>query len=103
MTYIHNGQYHTDYSEQYMAEQGIDAEDRAAILAQRTFELSGLADQLRAKRNHLLQQADNLINKAIDNGDDPQALRAYRQALRDVPEQEGFPEEVGWPALPALT
>ena len=25
------------------------------------------------------------------------ALKAYRQALRDVPEQPGFPDEVVWP------
>lgn len=28
------------------------------------------------------------------------AWAAYRQALRDVPEQEGFPVEVVWPAKP---
>lgn len=100
MTYIHNGQYHSDYSEEYMAEQGIDAETRAAILAQRDYELATLAEQLRTKRDQLLQQADNLINNAIDNGSDPQALRNYRQALRDVPEQEGFPQGVSWPSLP---
>jgi len=25
---------------------------------------------------------------------------AYRQALRDVPEQEGFPNEINWPTKP---
>ena len=27
---------------------------------------------------------------------------AYRQALRDVPTQEGFPREVAWPDVPAV-
>lgn len=27
-------------------------------------------------------------------------MRAYRQALRDVPQQEGFPDNVVWPTKP---
>ena len=27
-------------------------------------------------------------------------MAAYRQALRDVPEQEGFPETINWPSRP---
>jgi len=27
-------------------------------------------------------------------------LLAYRQALRDVPQQDGFPESIDWPDLP---
>jgi hypothetical protein len=29
------------------------------------------------------------------------AWKAYRQALRDVPEQAGFPSSIDWPATPA--
>lgn len=36
--------------------------------------------------------------------DVPEAIRnaytAYRQALRDVPEQEGFPDNIIWPTKP---
>jgi ethanolamine ammonia-lyase small subunit len=36
--------------------------------------------------------------------DVPEAIRnaytAYRQALRDVPEQEGFPNDIIWPTKP---
>jgi len=28
------------------------------------------------------------------------AFRTYRQLLREVPEQEGFPYEVSWPEKP---
>ena len=31
---------------------------------------------------------------------DQAAWATYRQALRDVPEQDGFPEEVTWPSKP---
>ena len=29
-------------------------------------------------------------------------VMTYRQALRDVPTQEGFPREVVWPEVPAV-
>lgn len=31
------------------------------------------------------------------------AWGAYRQALRDVPQQTGFPESVSWPVVPAVS
>ena len=31
------------------------------------------------------------------------AVRAYRQALRNLETQEGFPAEILWPKLPELT
>lgn len=37
----------------------------------------------RVKRNGLLYEADIMINKALDSGEDVSGLRAYRQALRD--------------------
>ena len=30
-------------------------------------------------------------------------MRLYRQALRDLPEQEGFPQEILWPEMPEIT
>ncbi len=30
----------------------------------------------------------------------PDAWRTYRQALRDVPTQAGFPENINWPTKP---
>ena len=27
-------------------------------------------------------------------------MRTYRQALRDVPQQDGFPADIQWPELP---
>ena len=29
-------------------------------------------------------------------------MRAYRQALRDVPQQDGFPDNVIWPEKPNI-
>ena len=31
-----------------------------------------------------------------------ESVKAYRQALRDLPAQDGFPTDVAWPELPAV-
>lgn len=59
-----------------------------------------IADAVRLDRNTRLHEADTLVNKALDNGVDPGMYRAYRQALRDIPEQAGFPTDVSWPVAP---
>jgi hypothetical protein len=58
------------------------------------------ANKVRTERDYLISQADILINKAEDNEQDASALRQYRQALRDVPQQEGFPFDVVFPENP---
>jgi hypothetical protein len=61
-----------------------------------TDELAAIA---RAKRNALLAETD-----WIQAADVPQATKdlwaPYRQALRDVPEQSGFPTDIVWPVKP---
>lgn len=60
-----------------------------------------VAHEVREQRNALIAKADIMVNKALDKGD-AQAeakARAYRQALRDIPEQVGFPFDVRWPSL----
>ncbi len=59
-----------------------------------------LADEVRLQRDQALYEADTLVNKALDNGVDPGMYRAYRQALRDIPKQTGFPTDVSWPVAP---
>lgn len=56
---------------------------------------------IRAERNARIAEADIAINKAEDAGQDTDVLREYRQALRDVPQQAGFPETVSWPVTPS--
>jgi Phage tail assembly chaperone protein len=60
------------------------------------------ADAARRQRNTLLTDADRVVERAIDtaNASDEKAARAYRQALRDVPAQRGFPLEIEWPECP---
>ena len=54
--------------------------------------------EVRQKRNSLLQQSD--WTQVADAPVDQAAWATYRQALRDVTEQEGFPEAVVWPVAP---
>ena len=62
------------------------------------------AEEARAKRDKLLEESDwtQVLDAPID-AETREAYRVYRQALRDVPEQEGFPETITWPELPAVT
>ncbi len=54
--------------------------------------------EIRKQRNQLLAVSD--WTQVADAPVDQAAWKAYRQALRDVPQQEGFPEDVIWPTPP---
>lgn len=60
------------------------------------------AKAARRQRSALLAEADILVNKAQDSNDDAALAkaRAYRQALRDISKQPGFPANIDWPAKP---
>jgi hypothetical protein len=53
---------------------------------------------IRGKRNMLLAQSD--WTQVADAPVDKATWAAYRQALRDVPAQAGFPHDVTWPEQP---
>lgn len=57
-----------------------------------------LAAEARAKRNTLLAASD--WTQVIDAPVDQAAWATYRQALRDITEQAGFPETINWPVAP---
>lgn len=62
------------------------------------------AQAVRAQRDRLLSQTDYLVSGDYPiSDDDLSAVKTYRQALRDVPAQEGFPDSVVWPELPRVT
>lgn len=56
------------------------------------------AEKVRASRNKKLLLSD--WTQVDDAPVDKQIWAAYRQALRDVPAQSGFPWEVNWPVEP---
>jgi hypothetical protein len=59
------------------------------------------ATRVRADRDKRLAETDwtQLIDSPFSN-DTNGVWQAYRQALRDVPAQEGFPWDVTWPEVP---
>ena len=56
------------------------------------------AAEVRAERNTKLTATD--WTQIADSTADKPAWAAYRQDLRDVPLQVGFPQSVTWPAKP---
>lgn len=58
---------------------------------------------VRAKRDSLISETDYLLASDYPiSAEDLEAVKVYRQALRDVPQQEGFPFDVVWPDLPVI-
>ena len=62
---------------------------------------SMVAEAIRDKRDNLLGETDYyLMPDYPSNPQNLKELKVYRQALRDVPKQEGFPRDVRWPDVP---
>ena len=66
-------------------------------------ETERLTREARAKRDNLLKETVDSVNpmrwEALTELQ-KDAWRAYRQALLDVPQQEGFPTNIVWPEAP---
>ena len=69
----------------------LDAEGIAAKGAEQ-------AKSVREQRNQKLKDSD--WTQVADAPVDQAAWAAYRQALRDIPSQQGFPWDVQWPTQP---
>jgi hypothetical protein len=67
------------------AEYAAGADDRAA-------------EEVRTKRDSLLAASD--WTQVADAPVDQAAWATYRQALRDMPSQAGFPNTINWPVEP---
>ena len=78
--------------------------DAAYLELQEKLITESKADEVRAQRWPLLMDADVLTNMAADSGspEKAQIAASFRQALRDVTDQPGFPWEVVWPAKPVF-
>ena len=57
-----------------------------------------LANAARSKRAALIKETD--IYMLPDYPNVPHGIAEYRQALRDITEQPGFPEVIYWPVKP---
>jgi len=58
---------------------------------------AALAERARATRNALLQETDHYALSDLTMTDE---MTAYRQSLRDVPQQADFPATITWPTKP---
>lgn len=62
---------------------------------------SMVAKAIRDKRDNLIGETDYyLMSDYPSNPQNLEELKVYRQALRDVSKQEGFPRDVRWPDVP---
>ena len=60
-----------------------------------------LAASARQKRDRLIATTDYLVTPDYPIESDRLAkVKIYRQALRDIPEQAGFPRSITWPEKP---
>jgi hypothetical protein len=75
--------------------EGTKAEKEAAYQAGLDAEA---AKGIRAERNRLLSESD--WTQVLDAPVDQTAWATYRQALRDITSQTGFPSSVVWPTKP---
>lgn len=62
---------------------------------------SMIAEEIRDKRDNLIGETDYYLMPDYPiSPEDLEAVKVYRQALRDIPEQSGFPKNVQWPVEP---
>lgn len=77
----------------------MDEDDIAQYEATQAEAAAQMPANVRRERDDKLKETDWTqlpdVPEAIRN-----AYTAYRQALRDVPAQEGFPNDIVWPDLP---
>jgi hypothetical protein len=93
-----DGKWYTKY---ILAPVFTDNEDATAAEQEATYKAmkdAEFATNARSQRDKLLAESD--WTQVIDAPVNQEAWAAYRQALRDVPQQEGFPATVVWPTQP---
>ena len=115
---IHAVQWFGDHGEVEYSDRNEEIADFSefdVIMTDRQTEIDRLAQEAldnepseeekdRAKRHSLLKETDWIVVKYLDIGNPvPQEWSDYRQALRDVTEQAGFPGNVDWPTEPTTT
>lgn len=84
-----DGKWYTKYVVQTLDDVGKAAKDEE------------VKKSVRVNRDRMISDTDWMVVKALESGT-PVAdeIKTYRQALRDVPAQAGFPHNVQWPNKP---
>jgi hypothetical protein len=96
-----NGQWFTKY---VVGPNFTDTEDKTAEEQEVEYKVridEQAAEGIRSQRDKLLQETDWIVIKAKETGTNLSAsFKEYRQALRDITTQEGFPHNVIWTEKP---
>ncbi len=100
-----NGKWYTKYIlGPVFLDQVVDGVTTTAAEQEATYKAQKDAEQaknVRATRDEKLKECDWIVIKNLEtNSNIPGAWEVYRQALRDVPSQAGFPWTVTWPDAP---
>ena len=82
---------------EYTDENGDVQTVAAQKTAYDTANTAALAASERAKRDELLKETDHY---GLSDATMSTEMTTYRQALRDVPQQTGFPSTISWPEKP---
>lgn len=89
------------YQSWVVTEKYSEAERPAKIAEHDAILLAEKKDAKRAERDAALLETDWVAIKAFETGVAvDEAMATYRQALRDIPQQEGFPDSINWPIRP---
>lgn len=76
-------------------------DEMEAEKAEQSDEIAAAA--VREKRDKLIAETDYLLMPDYPiSAENLESIKAYRQALRDVPQQDGFPLSVTWPEKPTI-
>lgn len=97
-----NGNWVYAWEEQEMFTEYTDDEGNTVTVqaqkdAKTAADNAALAAEERSKRNDLLKATDHY---GLSDVTMSEAMTTYRQALRDVPQQSGFPSTITWPEKP---
>jgi hypothetical protein len=91
----------TEYTEEVTDEEGVTTTVTHTVQDQKDAKTAAdnaaLEATERSTRDDLLKATDHY---GLSDVSMTEAMTAYRQALRDVPQQEGFPQTITWPTKP---
>lgn len=93
-------EYQIETKNRSMLKISVEKNYEAWLVKAKQAEADVLAAEIREKRNKMLAETDFyfLTDRELDSAK-RSALEAYRQALRDITEQPGFPYAVVWPEV----
>lgn len=97
-----NGNWTQSWAEEDMFQEYTDSDNnvvsvQSQIDAKVELEESTLAMTARSSRDELLKETDHY---GLSDATMSAEMTTYRQALRDVPQQAGFPSTITWPEKP---